>query len=171
MSTLVRNVITVSFAASLLSGCAVAKTTGKVAALPFKATYETTKFVGKSAYKTTEFAGKSVVATGKGVYKTTEFVGKGVTATGKGVYKTTEAVGKGVYNTGKGIYYIGTVPVRITDKALDTGSKVLTLTTQMIDATGKAVSVTRQIQAAKLDMELGSIKGATNILSVVVDAL
>ena len=70
MSTLVKNVITVSFAASLLSGCAVAKTTGKVAALPFKATYETTKFVGKSAYKTTEFAGKSVVATGKGVYKT-----------------------------------------------------------------------------------------------------
>ena len=153
MSTLVKNVITVSFAASLLSGCAVAKTTGKVAALPFKATYETTKFVGKSAYKTTEFAGKSVIATGKGVYK------------------TTEAVGKGVYNTGKGIYYIGTVPVKITDKALDTGSKVLTLTTQKLDATGKAVSVTRQIQAAKLDMELSAIKSATNILSVVVDAL
>ena len=153
MSTLVKNVITVSFAASLLSGCAVAKTTGKVAALPFKATYETTKFVGKSAYKTTEFAGKSVIATGKGVYK------------------TTEAVGKGVYNTGKGIYYIGTVPVKITDKALDTGSKVLTLTTQMIDATGKAVSVTRQIQAARLDFELSAIKSATNVLSVVVDAL
>jgi len=146
MSIRLRTIIMTSISASCLSGCAVVKTTGQVAALPFKATYETTKFVGKSAYKTTEFVGK-------GAYKTTEFVGKSVIA------------------TGKGIYYVGTVPVKITDKALDTSTQVLTMTTKALDATGKAVSLTRQIKAAQLDAELAAVQGATNILSVIVDAL
>lgn len=128
MSTRRKTVILTSISALLLSSglssCAVVKTTGKVAALPFKAAYKTTEFVGKS-----------------------------------------------VWATGKGIYYIGTIPVKITDKALDTTSKVLTVTTQALDATGKAVSVTRQIKAAQLDAELAAVKGATNILSVVIDAL
>lgn len=136
-----------------LSGCAVAKTTGKVAALPFKAAYKTTEFAGKSVYKTGEFAGKSVFYTGKGIYKTGEFAGKSVAAVGKGVY------------------YMGTVPVKITDKALDTTSKVLTITTQAAEASGKVLEVTRTIQAAELEMELKALKGATNLLSVFVDVI
>jgi len=146
MSTLYKAVIMTAISTAMLSGCAVVKTSGQVAALPFKAAYKTTEFVGKSAYKTTEFAAK-------------------------GAYKTTGFAGKSIWATGKGIYYVGTVPVKITDKALDTTSKALTVTTQTLDATGKAVSVTRQIKAAQLDAELAAVKGATNILSVIVDAL
>jgi len=129
-----------------LSGCQIAKTTGKVAALPFKAVYKTGEFTGKTVFKTGELAGKSVYYTGKGVYETGKFVGKGV-------------------------YYIGTTPVKITDKALDTTAKVLSITTQVADTGGKVVSVTRQIQAAELEAELAAIRGASNILSVFVDAI
>lgn len=141
------------FCAVSLSGCQIAKTTGKVATLPFKGVYKTGEFAGKTVYKTGELAGKSVYYTGKGVYKTGEFVGK--TA----------------YNTGKGIYYIGTVPIKITDKALDTTSKVLTVTTQTLDVGGKVVTTARTIQASELEAELAAIKGASNILNVVVDAI
>lgn len=141
------------FSAMALSGCQVAKTTGKVAALPFKAVYKTGEFAGKTVYKTGELAGKSVYYTGKGVYKTGEFAGK-------------TAV-----KAGKGIYYVGTVPVKITDKALDTTAKVLTITTQAVDVSGKVVTTARTIQAAELNAELAALKGATNILKVVVDAM
>jgi len=136
-----------------LSSCQVVKTTGKVAALPFKAVYKTGEFAGKTVYKTGEFAGKSVYYTGKGVYKTGEFAGK-------------TAV-----KAGKGIYYIGTVPVKITDRALDTTAKVLTVTTQAMDVGGKVVTTARTIQSAELEAELAAIKGASNILNVVVDAI
>ncbi|MEP1229548.1 MAG: hypothetical protein ABJG88_02615 [Litorimonas sp.] len=124
MSKHIKTGLIVTLSASLLSGCAVVKTTGQVAALPFKA-----------AYKTTEF------------------------------------VGKGVWATGKGVYYVGSVPVKITEKALDLSSDVLTVTTQTLDAAGKAVTLTRKIKAVQLDAELAAIKGTSNVLSVVVDAL
>ena len=152
------------FSAMILSGCQVAKTTGKVAALPFKAAYKTTEFAGKTVYKTGEFAGKTV-------YKTGEFAGKSVYYTGKGIYKTGEFAGKSVIAAGKGVYYVGTVPVKITDKALDTSAKVLTVTTQALDVGGKVVTTARTIQSAELEAELAAIKGAKNILSVFVDAL
>jgi len=136
-----------------LTGCQAAKATGKVAALPFKAAYKTTEFAGKTVLKTGEVAGKSVFYTGKGIYKTGEFAGKSVAAVGKGVY------------------YMGTVPVKITDKALDTTSKVLTITTQAAEASGKVLEVTRRIQATELEMELSALKGATNLISVFVDAV
>ena len=129
-----------------LSGCMVAKATGQVAALPVKAVYKTTEFAGKSVYYTGKFAGQ-------------------------GVYETGKAVGNTVVGVGKGVYYMGTVPVKITDKALDTTSKVLTVTTQAADATGKIVSTSRQIQSAKLDAELGALQGMSNLLSVVVDGI
>ena len=147
----------ISACAVSLSGCQIAKTTGKVAALPFKAAYKTTEFAGKTVFKTGELAGKSVYYTGK--------------YAGKGVYETGKFAGKSVIAMGKGVYYVGTVPVKITDKALDTTAKVLTVTTQAIDASGKVVTTARQIQAAELNAELAAIKGATNILGVVVDAL
>jgi len=140
-----------------LSGCQIAKTTGKVAALPFKAVYKTGEFAGKTVYKTGELAGKSVYYTGK--------------YAGKGVYETGKFAGKSAIGVGKGVYYIGTVPVKITDKALDTSAKVLTVTTQALDVGGKVVTTARTIQSAELEAELAAIKGATNILSVVVDAI
>jgi len=140
-----------------LSGCQVAKATGKVAALPFKAVYKTGEFAGKTVFKTGEVAGKSVYYTGK--------------YTGKGVYETGKFAGKSVATVGKGVYYMGTVPVKITDKALDTTAKVLTLTTQAADATGKVVEVTRRIQATELDAELAALKGTANLLSVFVDVI
>ena len=140
-----------------LSGCQVAKTTGKVAALPFKGVYKTTEFAGKTIYKTGEFAGKSVYYTGK--------------YTGKGIYETGKFAGKTAVGVGKGVYYIGTVPVKITDQALDTTAKVLTVTTQALDVSGRVVTTARTIQAAELEAELTAIKGATNILSVIVDAI
>lgn len=143
--------------ALLLSGCGVAKTTGKVAALPFKAVYKTGEFAGKSVYHTSRLAGKGVYNTGK--------------YTGKGVYHTGKFAGESVIATGKGVYYVGTVPVKVTDKALDTSAKVLNVTTQAIDLTGKVVTVTRRIQAAELESELAALEGATNVLGVVVDVL
>ncbi len=117
-----------------LQACGVAKTTGKAAALPFKAAYGTTKFAGKSIYNTGKYAGKATFATGKGVY------------------------------------YVGSVPVKITDKALDTTTKVLTVTTQVVGVGGKVMVVSRQIKAAQLDSELASIRASANVLSVVIDA-
>lgn len=142
-------------AAAMLASCGVAKTTGKVAALPFKAVYKTGEFAGKSVYHTGRIAGT-------GVYKTGELAGKSVYHTGK-------FAGEAVIATGKGVYYVGSVPVKITDRALDTTAKVLTVTTQAVDMTGKVVTVTRRIQAAQLDSELAALEGATNVLGVVID--
>ena len=111
-----------AIAACVLSNCAVVKTTGAAASLPFKAAYKTTKVAGKT-----------------------------------------------VWTVGKGVYFIGSVPVKITDTALNTTSKVLTVTTQALDATGKVVTMTTQIKAAELNAELAMIERSANIISVFVD--
>lgn len=121
-------------ALSILSGCMVAKTTGKVAALPFKGAYHTTKLAGK------------------------------------GVYGTGKLVGKTTFAAGKGVYYMGSVPVKITDKALDTTTKVLSVTTNVVDLSGKVITTSRLIQSYELESELMALRGATNVLSVLVDA-
>lgn len=154
-------------AAASLQACAVAKTTGKIAALPVKAVYKTGEFAGKSVYHTGRLAGTAVYKTGefagKSVYKTGEFAGKSV-------YETGKFAGKTVIATGKGVYYLGTVPVKITDKALDTSARVLSLTTEAVDLTGKIVTVTRDIQALELEAELKALKGVKNLLGIFVDA-
>ncbi|GHA81990.1 hypothetical protein GCM10009069_01350 [Algimonas arctica] len=130
-----RQFVIIGLAAFSLSGCmTVAKTTGKAAALPFKATY---------------FTGKTV---------------------GKGVVGTTKMVGKGAYATGKGVYYVGSVPVKITDQAMDTSTKILVMTTQVVDLSGKVFTVSSKFHASQLDSELMKFKRATNVLSVVIDA-
>ena len=160
MSFKISTLCILSFSLMGLSGCQVAKATGKVAALPFKA-----------AYKTGEIAGKSVYYTGKGVYKTGELAGKGVFYTGKGVYKTGEFAAKSVAAVGKGVYYMGTVPVKITDKALDTSARVLSMTTQAVDTGGKILEVTREFKAVELDAELAALEGVKNLLGVFVDVV
>ncbi len=120
-------------AAGLLNACAVAKTTGKIAALPVK-----------------------------GVY----YTGKGA---GTAVIKTGELASKGVYYTGKGAYHTAKVPVNITNAALDTSIKVLTVTTQVVDLSGKVVTVSRTMQRSEVDGYVAQAKGAANVLSVLVD--
>jgi hypothetical protein len=143
-------------AVSLLGGCVVAKTTGKVAALPFKGAYKTTELAGKAVYGTGKLTGQTVYGTGK--------------LAGQTVYGTGKLVGKSALMTGKGVYYMGSVPVKITDKALDTTNKVLTITTQVVDLSGKVATTTRRIQSYELESELLALRGATNVLSVFVDA-
>lgn len=106
---------------------------------------------------------KVVTVPVKGVYNTTKFVGK--TAVGG-----TKMVGKGLWATGKGVFYVGSVPVKITNAALDTTAKVLTITTQTVDLTGKVITMSRDINAARLDAELAGLKTAKNVISVFVDA-
>ena len=130
--------------AVLLSGCAVAKTTGKVAALPFKA-----------VYKTGEYATKGVYHTGKAV--------------GTGVYHTGMFAGKGVYYTGKGAVEVIKVPIKVTNAALDTSAKVLTVTTQVVDLSGKVVSVSRTLQRSEVDTYVSQAKGAANVVGILID--
>lgn len=131
-------------AASLLGGCAVAKTTGKVTALPFKA-----------VYKTGEYATRGVYYTGKGA--------------GTVVYHTGMFAGKGVYYTGKGAYTVAKVPVKVTNAALDTSAKVLTVTTQVVDLSGKVISVSRTLQRSEVDGYISQAQGAANVVSILVD--
>ena len=106
-------IISVICSAGLFGGCTVAKVTGKAAALPFKA-----------AYKTGEYTTKGVYFTGQGA--------------GTVTYHTGMFAGKGVYYTGKGTYNVARVPIRVTNAALDTSIKVLTVTTQVVALSGKA---------------------------------
>ncbi len=135
-----------------LSSCAATK----VVTAPVKLAVGTTKVVGKAAIGTTKVVGKTAVGT-------TKFAGKTVIG-------GTKLVGEGLWATGKGVYYVGTVPVKVTNAALDTTAKVLTITTQAVDLTGKVVSVSRDVNAARLEAELAGLKSAKNILSVFVDA-
>ncbi len=130
--------------AVLLSGCAVAKATGKVATLPFKA-----------VYKTGEYATKGVYHTGKAV--------------GTGVYHTGMFAGKGVYYTGKGAVEVIKVPIKVTNAALDTSAKVLTVTTQVVDLSGKVVTVSRTLQRSEVDGYVTQAKGAANVVGILID--
>lgn len=143
-------------AAAILPSCGVAKTTGKIAAMPVKAVYKTGEFAGKSTYHTGRIAGKSAYHTGR--------------IAGESVYYTGKFAGETAIATGKGVYYVGSVPVKITNQALDTTSSILTVTTQAVDLTGKVVTLTRDIQAIELDAELQALKHAKNIIGVFVDA-
>ena len=144
-------VLTLLAASFILSGCAVAKGAGKVATLPVKAVYHTGKTAGKGVYYT-----------GKGAY----LLGKG---TGTVVYKTGMFAGKGVYYTGKGAVTVAKVPVRVTNAALDTSIKVLTVTTQVVDLSGKVVSVSRQVQRSEVDAYVNQAKNAANVVGILVD--
>ena len=129
-----------------LGGCAVAKTTGAVITAPVKLAGKTAELTGKTAFGATKMTGKAVVGTGK-------------------------LAGKAVVGTGQGIYYIGSTPVHIANGALDTSYKVLRLTTQTVDLTGKVVSVSRDIQAIHLETELLKYRGAANVLAIAVNAV
>ena len=131
----------IAFAGFGLSSCVATK----VVTAPVKLAVGTTKAVGQAAIGTTKFVGKTAIG-------------------------GTKLVGEGLWATGKGVYYVGTVPVKVTNAALDTTAKVLTITTQAVDLSGKVVSVSRNVNAARLEAELAGLKSAKNILSVFVDA-
>lgn len=141
----VRNIIISAIcSASLFGGCTVAKVTGKAAALPFKA-----------AYKTGEYTTKGVYLTGQGA--------------GTVTYHTGMFTGKGVYYAGKGTYNVARVPIRVTNAALDTSIKVLTVTTQVVDLSGKAVTLSRTLPRSEVDGYIVQAKNAANVLDIFVD--
>jgi hypothetical protein len=133
-------ITTLTISAFALSSCGV----HKVVTVPAKAAIGTTKFVGKAAVGTTKVVGKTAIG-------------------------GTKLVGKGALAAGKGVYYVGSVPVKITDAALTTTSRLLSITYQVVDLTGKVVTVSRVVNSARLDAELAGLKTATNIVSVIVD--
>lgn len=108
----------------VVSGCAAARTTAKVAAMPVKATY---------------YAGKGVYLTGKGVYK-----------------------------VGEGIYKVGSIPVKITSAALNTTSDVLVMTLMVVNTAGTITEITKDIQTLQLNAELQALRGAKNILEILI---
>lgn len=116
----------------------------------------------------------AVFGVGLSACSTVKTVGKATGAVAafpfKAVYKTGELTTKGLYNTGKGVYHVATVPVKMTNAALDTGAKVLTVTTKVVDLSGKVIEVSRNIERAEVDAYVNKARGATNVLSVLVDA-
>ncbi len=140
-------VVTLTAIAGLLStGCAVAKATGKVAALPVKGVYYTGKYTAKGIAGTAKFAGESVIGTGK-------------------------LAGKTIYYTGKGAYRTGETVVNVTNGALDTTSKVLLVTTQAVDLGGKVVTLSKEIKASELEATIGAAEASSNILEIFIDRL
>lgn len=146
MSNSVFKYAIIAAVAFTLSGC---KTTGKVVSAPFKGAYAVGKTTGKVAY-----------GTGKVAY-----------GTGKLAYGGTKLATKGIVMVGKGVYYVGSVPVHVTDAALDSATRVVRITTEMVDLSGKVVSVYRDVQSAQLQNELLKYKGAKNVIKVFVDAI
>ncbi|WP_298912108.1 hypothetical protein [uncultured Algimonas sp.] len=112
-------------------------------------------------------AAKTVVGVATLPVKATYHAGKAV---GKGVVGVGKLAGSGAKATGEGVYYVGSIPVRITDRALSATTDMLVVTTQLVDATGRLIATTRTIQASQLDAELRSLEQAENVVSVFVDA-
>ncbi|MGB3456637.1 MAG: hypothetical protein WBG08_08315 [Litorimonas sp.] len=100
------------------------------------------------------------------VAKTT---GKAVALPFQATYAVGKTTGKAVIGTGKAVYYVGSVPVKISDKALDTTTDMLVVTKTALDTAGSVMKVTRTIKAAQLDAELDNIRRAGNLIEVVID--
>lgn len=107
------------------------------------------------------------------IYKTGELAGKGVYYTGRGagsaIYNTGRITGKGVYYTGRSVYNTAKVPVKITNSALNTSIKFLTVTTKVVSLSGKVANVSRTMQRSEVDGYIAQAKGATNVLGILVD--
>lgn len=97
--------------------------------------------------------------------KVVTFPVKAAWMTGKGVYIT----GKGVYKVGEGIYRVGSIPVRLTQRAMNTASDVLLFTTRIADTAGRVVETTRLIRTVELESQLAALKGVRNVIEVIID--
>lgn len=172
--------LTALLCAPALSGCATAKFAGKVAVAPakivykgaemgVKGTYYTGKYAAIGSYEGTKLAGKGVYYAGKGTYDVGAFGAKGVYYTGKGVVATLEATGNGIEKVGHGVYYIGMVPLKVTNQALNTVEDVLTITVRVVDTAGRVADLTKKIQTIQLDAELAAIRAVPNVLEVLLD--
>lgn len=122
--------MTMTFIGMGVSGCSVAKATGKVAAMPVKGAYTAGKYAAKGTWGATKMAGKGVYYTGKGAYKTGETV---VNVT-NGALDTTAKV------------------LTVTTQVVDLSGKVVTLTKDI-----QAVELDAHIKAAKASKEVLSI--------------
>ena len=127
---IVQTLMIAALIAPSLASCAVAKATGKVAALPVKGVYYTGKYAGKGAIGTAKIAGK-------GIY----YTGKGLVETGKTTVRITNAA---LDTTSK--------VLRVTTQVVDLSGKVVTLTKLI-----QRAEMQSQIAAAKASGRVISI--------------
>jgi len=106
--------------------------------------------------------GKAAALPFKGAY----YTGKGA---GTVTYQTGMFAGKGAYYTGKGAYNVARIPIKVTNAALDTSAKVLTVTTQIVDLSGKVVAVSRTLQRSEVDAYINQLQDTANVLDILVD--
>lgn len=90
---------------------------------------------------------------------------KAVWFAGKGLYIT----GKGVYQVGEGVYKVGSATVRITQRAMNTTSELILLTTRVLNAAGAVVETSKIVRRAELDLELAALQGMRNVVEVIID--
>ncbi len=116
-------------------------------------------------------AGKVVAAPVKVAWKGGKMAGKGIWYTGKGTYYVTK------YG-GQGLILVGSVPVQITQAALETTSDVLAVTAQAIDVTGALITITLTVSSSELQRELENLEltlrafhAARDIVAVTVDVI
>ncbi len=178
----------VTFALALalvLPGCSTLKTTAKIAAAPVKISYKGAELTAKGFYYTgkysaigsweaTKLAGKGVYYTGKGAYEVGEFSAEVLYAAGKytalGVLETMELTGRGVRKVANGVYYIGSIPLRVTERALNVADRVLTITVRITDLAGRVVELAKDVTALQLEAELAFLQGVPEVLDVLLDA-
>lgn len=94
-----------------------------------------------------------------------------VTAPAKAVWTGGKMAGKGLVYAGKGLWTIGKLPVRITNAALDTTSRMLLVTTQFVDLAGKIVTISSTVPKAALEAELQKIERSLETADYVRDVL
>lgn len=114
-------------------------------------------------------ATKAVTLPAKMAWETGKLAGKTVWYTGKGTYY----VGK--YG-GKGLIYVGSVPVQITQAALDTTAELLSITTSALDLSGQLITLNRIVPTTQLERELRALdasiramRSIREIIAVTVD--
>lgn len=87
----------------------------------------------------------------------------------KATYSGAVLAAKGLYYTGKGVYYLGSIPVKIADKALDVTATTLLLTYKVVDTAGDIATISTIIASKSLDAELAAIKQIPNVIEILVD--
>ncbi|MFM2423028.1 MAG: hypothetical protein RL291_1558 [Pseudomonadota bacterium] len=95
-----------------------------------------------------------------------------VKITGKSIYYA----GKGAWMLGKGAVYVAGVPLKVTNAALDTSAKFLTVTVLTVDLAGELVETTSIVARESVDAELKALdttlktaKTVREVVSVTVD--
>jgi hypothetical protein len=175
----------IALAGTNLTGCQAIKVTAKVAAAPVVITYKgaeltakgfyyTGKYGSIGSYETAKFTGKGLYYAGKGAYEVGEFGVDAAYTIGKysvgGVLNTMEMAGHGVRKVADGLYYLGSIPVRVTERALNTTDRLLRISVRIVDTAGRIVELAKDVSALQLESELGFLKNIAGIAELVLES-